>query len=41
VRSVLGFGRTGAALDEAIGAVLDGMLADGILGVGSTGVRRR
>jgi very-short-patch-repair endonuclease len=41
VRSVLGFSRTGAALDEAIGVVLDGMLADGILGEGSTGVRLR
>ena len=41
VRSVLGFSRTGASLDEAIGAVLDGMLADGVLGEGSTGIRRR
>jgi very-short-patch-repair endonuclease len=41
VRSVLGFARTGAALDEAISLVLDGMLADGILGEGSTGVRLR
>jgi len=41
VRSVLGFARTGAALDEAIGVALDGMLADGILGEGSTGVRLR
>ena len=41
VRSVLGFARTGAALDEAIGVVVDGMLADGILGEGSTGVRIR
>jgi very-short-patch-repair endonuclease len=41
VRSVLGFARTGAALDEAIGSVLDAMLADGVLGEGSTGVRLR
>jgi len=41
VRSVLGFARTGAALDEAIGDVLDAMLADGELGEGSTGVRLR
>ena len=41
VRSVLGFSRTGASLDEAIGAVLDGMLTNGVLGEGSTGIRRR
>jgi very-short-patch-repair endonuclease len=41
VRSVLGFGRTSAALDEAIGAVIDAMLAEGTLGEGSTGVRLR
>ena len=41
VRSVLGFARTGATLDEAIGSVLDAMLADGVLGEGSTGVRLR
>jgi very-short-patch-repair endonuclease len=41
VRSVLGFARTGAALDEAIGSVLDAMLAEGVLGEGSTGIRRR
>jgi len=41
VRSVLGFARTGASLDEAIGSVLDAMLADGVLGEGSTGVRLR
>jgi very-short-patch-repair endonuclease len=41
VRSVLGFARTGAALDEAIGSVLDTMLAEGLLGEGSTGVRLR
>jgi len=41
VRSVLGFARTSAALDEAIGLALDSMLADGVLGEGSTGVRLR
>jgi very-short-patch-repair endonuclease len=41
VRSVLGFGRTSPALDEAVGAVLDAMLAEGVLGEGSTGVRLR
>jgi very-short-patch-repair endonuclease len=41
VRSVLGFARTGAALDDAIGSVLDAMLAEGLLGEGSTGVRLR
>ena len=41
VRSVLGFARTGAALDEAIGSVVDTLLADGVLGEGSTGIRRR
>jgi very-short-patch-repair endonuclease len=41
VRSVLGFARTGAVLDEAIGAVLDAMLDEGLLGEGSTGVRLR
>jgi very-short-patch-repair endonuclease len=41
VRSLLGFARTGAALDEAIGLVLDAMLAEGLLGEGSTGIRLR
>jgi very-short-patch-repair endonuclease len=41
VRSVLGFARTSETLDEAIGAVLDAMVADGVLGEGSTGVRLR
>ncbi len=41
VRSVLGFARTSAALDEAIGSMLDAMLAEGALGEGSTGVRLR
>ena len=41
VRSVLGFARTSTALDEAIGSVLDAMLAEGVVGEGSTGVRLR
>lgn len=41
VRAVLGFARTGATLDESIGAALDAMLAEGMLGEGSTGVRQR
>ena len=41
VRSVLGFARTSETLDEAIGGVLDAMVADGVLGEGSTGVRLR
>jgi hypothetical protein len=41
VRSVLGFARTGAALDEAIGAAVDAMLAAGELGEGSAGLRLR
>ena len=41
VRSVLGFARTSAALDEAIGFALDALLAEGALGEGSTGVRLR
>jgi hypothetical protein len=41
VRSVLGFSRTGAALDEAIGAAIDALLASGALGEGSAGLRLR
>lgn len=41
VRAVLGFSRTGAALDEAIGAAIGRLLADGVLGEASTGVRLR
>ena len=41
VRSVLGFVRTSETLDEAIGTVLNAMVADGVLGEGSTGVRLR
>ncbi len=39
VRSVLGFSRTGALLDEAIGAVIDLLLEGGKLGEGSSGIR--
>lgn len=41
VRAVLGFGRTGAALEEAIGAAIARLLASGKLGEASTGVRLR
>jgi len=41
VRAVLGFGRTGAALDEAIGGTIDRLLTSGMLGESSTGVRLR
>ncbi|HEY9420792.1 MAG TPA: hypothetical protein VIW92_05220, partial [Thermoanaerobaculia bacterium] len=41
VRSVFGFGRTGAVLDEAIGAAIDDLMASGRLGEGSRGIRLR
>ncbi len=41
VRAVLGFGRTGAALDEAIGGAVERLVAAGRLGESSTGVRLR
>ena len=41
VRAMLGFSRTGAALDEAIGAAIDGLMAEGRLGEASTGIRLR
>jgi very-short-patch-repair endonuclease len=41
VRALLGFSRTGAALDEAIGNVVSAMLSEGVLGEGSTGLRLR
>jgi very-short-patch-repair endonuclease len=41
VRSVLGFSRTGAVLDEAISAAIAAMLASGELGEASTGIRLR
>jgi very-short-patch-repair endonuclease len=41
IRGVLGFRRTGPRLEAAIGAALDALLAEGILGEGSTGLRLR
>ena len=41
VRSVLGFSRTGAALDEAIGGAIDTLLHAGRVGEASTGIRVR
>jgi very-short-patch-repair endonuclease len=41
VRSMLGFSRTGARLEEAIGAAVDALLADGSCGEASTGIRFR
>jgi very-short-patch-repair endonuclease len=41
VRSILGFNRTGALLDEAIGTEIDNLLLTGELGEGSSGIRLR
>ena len=41
VRSMLGFSRTGARLEEAIGGALEALLADGTCGEASTGIRLR
>ncbi|HEX6367375.1 MAG TPA: DUF3320 domain-containing protein [Longimicrobium sp.] len=41
VRSMLGFTRLNAKLEEAIGAALDALLADGTCGEASTGIRLR
>ena len=41
VRAVLGFARTGAALDEAIGGAIDHLLREGTIGEGSGGIRMR
>ena len=41
VRALLGYGRTGAALDEAIGAAIGRLVAAGRLGEAATGVRLR
>jgi len=41
VRSVLGYSRTGALLDEAIGAAIDQLRIDGQIGEASTGIRLR
>jgi hypothetical protein len=41
VRSMLGFSRTGARLEQAIGAAVDALLAEGTCGEASTGIRLR
>lgn len=41
VRSVFGFSRTGAVLDDAISSAIDALLGAGRLGEGSTGIRGR
>ena len=41
VRSMLGFSRLNAKLEDAIGAALDALLADGTCGEASTGIRLR
>lgn len=41
VRSVFGYSRTGPALEEAIGAAVDALLAAKKVGEGATGVRKR
>jgi hypothetical protein len=41
VCGLLGFSRTGPRLEEAVGAALDALLAEGTIGEGSTGVRLR
>ena len=41
VRSVLGYGRMGPALEEAISAAIELLLASGVLGEGSAGFRLR
>jgi hypothetical protein len=41
VCGLLGFSRTGPRLEEAVGPVLDALLAEGTIGEGSTGVRLR
>jgi very-short-patch-repair endonuclease len=41
VRAMLGFSRTGARLEEAIGATVEALLADGTCGEASTGIRLR
>jgi very-short-patch-repair endonuclease len=41
VRSVFGYSRTGASLEEAIGAAVEALLAAKKVGEGATGVRKR
>ena len=40
-RAVLGFSRTSAALEEGVTGAVDALVAEGLLGEGSAGVRRR
>lgn len=41
VRAVLGYARTGAALEEGIHTAIDRLLAAGVVGEGSNGIRLR
>ncbi|HLM47396.1 MAG TPA: hypothetical protein VK458_26250, partial [Myxococcaceae bacterium] len=41
VRSLLGYSRTGAVLDEAITSAIAALLRDGEVGEASTGIRLR
>jgi very-short-patch-repair endonuclease len=41
IRAVMGYSRTGAVLEQAIGNVVDGLVAAGVLGEGSTGLMLR
>lgn len=41
VRALFGFSRTGPNLEAAIGAAIDALLADEVVGEGSTGIRPR
>jgi hypothetical protein len=40
-RALLGFSRTGPKLQDAIGAAIDSLLAEGVIGHGSAGFRLR
>lgn len=41
VRALFGFGRTGPRIKAAVGTAIDALLAAGVLGEGSTGIRLR
>ncbi|MBP9826210.1 MAG: DUF3320 domain-containing protein [Thermoanaerobaculia bacterium] len=41
VRTLLGFSRTGARLERQIAAAIDGLMIDGLIGEGSTGIGAR
>jgi very-short-patch-repair endonuclease len=41
IRTVLGYARTGAALEEAIRSAIDGLLQRNVVGEGSTGIKLR